>query len=123
MNASRACGSTKRSIANGCTSASGVSGARPNISFKYGFADAVAQPAASIEPRNTPSGTRSKRRSSRGAGIEGLIIELFMFATSLFRDQVALVTGGGTGLGLAIARRLGGLGARVAIASRNQQHL
>ena len=46
-----------------------------------------------------------------------------MFATSLFRDQVALVTGGGTGLGLAIARRLGGLGARVVIASRNQEHL
>lgn len=46
-----------------------------------------------------------------------------MFATSLFRDQVALVTGGGTGLGLAIARRLGGLGARVVIASRNQDHL
>lgn len=46
-----------------------------------------------------------------------------MFATSLFRDQVALVTGGGTGLGLAIARRLGGLGARIVIASRNQEHL
>lgn len=46
-----------------------------------------------------------------------------MFADSLFRDQVALVTGGGTGLGLAIARRLGGLGARVVIASRNQEHL
>lgn len=46
-----------------------------------------------------------------------------MFATSLFRDRVALVTGGGTGLGLAIARRLGGLGARVVIASRNQDHL
>jgi len=46
-----------------------------------------------------------------------------MFADSLFRDQVALVTGGGTGLGLAIARRLGGLGARVVIASRNPEHL
>ena len=46
-----------------------------------------------------------------------------MFTDSLFRDQVALVTGGGTGLGLAIARRLGGLGARVVIASRNQAHL
>src|SRR5688500_482467 len=46
-----------------------------------------------------------------------------MFDTSLFRDQVALVTGGGTGLGLAISRRLGWLGARVVIASRNQQHL
>ncbi|HEX6322230.1 MAG TPA: 2,4-dienoyl-CoA reductase [Vicinamibacterales bacterium] len=46
-----------------------------------------------------------------------------MFADSLFRDQVALVTGGGTGLGLAIARRLGALGARVVIASRNTEHL
>ncbi len=46
-----------------------------------------------------------------------------MFTDSLFRDQVALVTGGGTGLGLAIARRLGGLGARVVIASRSQEHL
>lgn len=46
-----------------------------------------------------------------------------MFDTSLFRDQVALITGGGTGLGLAIARRLGRLGARIVIASRNQSHL
>ena len=46
-----------------------------------------------------------------------------MFADSLFRNQVALVTGGGTGLGLAIAGRLGSLGARVAIASRNPEHL
>ncbi|MDQ3068500.1 MAG: SDR family oxidoreductase [Acidobacteriota bacterium] len=33
------------------------------------------------------------------------------------------MTGGGTGLGLAIARRLGGLGARIVIASRNPEHL
>ena len=46
-----------------------------------------------------------------------------MFIESLFRDQVALVTGGGTGLGLAIARRLGSLGARVVIASRSREHL
>ncbi|HUF24966.1 MAG TPA: 2,4-dienoyl-CoA reductase [Vicinamibacterales bacterium] len=46
-----------------------------------------------------------------------------MFTDSLFRDQVALVTGGGTGLGLAIARRLGALGARVVIASRSTEHL
>jgi NAD(P)-dependent dehydrogenase (short-subunit alcohol dehydrogenase family) len=70
-----------------------------------------------------PSGTWSNKRSSREAGIGGLIIRLFMFADSLFRDQVALVTGGGTGLGLAIARRLGGLGARVVIASRSTEHL
>src|SRR5215831_12540796 len=46
-----------------------------------------------------------------------------MFAPNLFADQVAVVTGGGTGIGLAIARRLGSLGARVAIASRNAEHL
>jgi len=46
-----------------------------------------------------------------------------MFEAGLFRDRVAVVTGGGTGIGLAIARRLGGLGARIAIASRNHEHL
>jgi NAD(P)-dependent dehydrogenase (short-subunit alcohol dehydrogenase family) len=46
-----------------------------------------------------------------------------MFAASLFRDHVVLVTGGGTGLGFAIARRLGGLGARIVIASRDRAHL
>jgi NAD(P)-dependent dehydrogenase (short-subunit alcohol dehydrogenase family) len=46
-----------------------------------------------------------------------------MFEAHLFRDQVAVVTGGGTGIGLAIAKRLGTLGARVAIASRNAAHL
>ena len=46
-----------------------------------------------------------------------------MFAPGLFNDQVVVITGGGTGLGLAIARRLGSLGARVAIASRNSVHL
>jgi len=46
-----------------------------------------------------------------------------MFDANLFRDQVAVITGGGTGIGLAIAKRLGSLGARVAIASRNAEHL
>src|SRR4051812_36085873 len=46
-----------------------------------------------------------------------------MFDPQLLHDQVAVITGGGTGIGLAIARRLGSLGARVAIASRNAQHL
>jgi NAD(P)-dependent dehydrogenase (short-subunit alcohol dehydrogenase family) len=46
-----------------------------------------------------------------------------MFDTTLFKDQVAVITGGGTGIGLAIARRLGSLGARIAIASRNAEHL
>ena len=46
-----------------------------------------------------------------------------MFVQDLLKDQVAVITGGGTGLGLAIAKRLGGLGARIAIGSRNSQHL
>jgi NAD(P)-dependent dehydrogenase (short-subunit alcohol dehydrogenase family) len=46
-----------------------------------------------------------------------------MFAPELLRGQVAVITGGGTGIGLAIARRLGGLGARIAIGSRNSRHL
>ena len=46
-----------------------------------------------------------------------------MFAPSLFKDRVAVITGGGTGIGLAIARRLGELGARVTIASRNSDNL
>lgn len=46
-----------------------------------------------------------------------------MFAPDLFKDRVAIVTGGGTGIGLAIATRLASLGARVVIASRNAEHL
>src|SRR3954469_6548477 len=46
-----------------------------------------------------------------------------MFVQDLLKDQVAVITGGGTGLGLAIAKRLGSLGARIAIGSRNAQHL
>ena len=46
-----------------------------------------------------------------------------MFEAGLFADRVAVITGGGTGIGLAIARRLGSLGARIAIASRNSAHL
>ena len=46
-----------------------------------------------------------------------------MFAEMLLRDQVAVVTGGGTGIGLAVSRRMGELGARVAIASRNSDNL
>jgi NAD(P)-dependent dehydrogenase (short-subunit alcohol dehydrogenase family) len=46
-----------------------------------------------------------------------------MFDPALLKDQVAVITGGGTGIGLAIARRLGSLGARIAIASRNAEHL
>ena len=46
-----------------------------------------------------------------------------MFEANLFKDQVAVITGGGTGIGLAIASRLGSLGARIAIASRNSENL
>jgi NAD(P)-dependent dehydrogenase (short-subunit alcohol dehydrogenase family) len=46
-----------------------------------------------------------------------------MFEATLLKDQVAVITGGGTGIGLAIAKRLGALGARIAIASRNAEHL
>jgi NAD(P)-dependent dehydrogenase (short-subunit alcohol dehydrogenase family) len=46
-----------------------------------------------------------------------------MFDPALLKDHVAVITGGGTGIGLAIAKRLGALGARIAIASRNSQNL
>ena len=46
-----------------------------------------------------------------------------MFDKSLLQDRVAVITGGGTGIGLAIARRLGTLGARIAIASRQSENL
>jgi NAD(P)-dependent dehydrogenase (short-subunit alcohol dehydrogenase family) len=46
-----------------------------------------------------------------------------MFEASLLKGQVAVVTGGGTGIGLAIAKRLGSLGACIAIASRDSTHL
>jgi NAD(P)-dependent dehydrogenase (short-subunit alcohol dehydrogenase family) len=46
-----------------------------------------------------------------------------MFERTLLQDRVAVITGGGTGIGLAIARRLGTLGARIAIASRQSENL
>src|SRR5262249_14006172 len=46
-----------------------------------------------------------------------------MFEANLLKDHVAVITRGGTGIGLAIAKRLGALGARIAIASRNAEHL
>jgi NAD(P)-dependent dehydrogenase (short-subunit alcohol dehydrogenase family) len=46
-----------------------------------------------------------------------------MFSDTLLKDRVAIVTGGGTGIGLAVARRLGELGARLVIGSRNSENL
>jgi NAD(P)-dependent dehydrogenase (short-subunit alcohol dehydrogenase family) len=46
-----------------------------------------------------------------------------MFDPHLLEDQVAVITGGGTGIGLAIAKRLGALGARIVIASRDAKNL
>lgn len=46
-----------------------------------------------------------------------------MFTPTLLKGKVAVVTGGGTGIGLAVARRLGELGARIAVGSRNSANL
>jgi NAD(P)-dependent dehydrogenase (short-subunit alcohol dehydrogenase family) len=46
-----------------------------------------------------------------------------MFSPSTLEGRVAIVTGGGTGIGLAIAKRLGALGARIVIGSRDASHL
>jgi NAD(P)-dependent dehydrogenase (short-subunit alcohol dehydrogenase family) len=46
-----------------------------------------------------------------------------MFGPEMLKDRVAVVTGGGTGIGLAVAKRLGELGARIVIGSRNAANL
>ena len=46
-----------------------------------------------------------------------------MFKAHLFKDKVALVTGGGSGIGYAIAEQLLKLDARVFIASRKEERL
>jgi NAD(P)-dependent dehydrogenase (short-subunit alcohol dehydrogenase family) len=46
-----------------------------------------------------------------------------MFADKIFSEKVAVITGGGTGLGKEIAKQLAVLGAKIAILSRNEDHL
>lgn len=46
-----------------------------------------------------------------------------MLAEGTFKDKVAVVTGGGTGIGFGIASELSRLGGRVALVSRNPEHL
>src|SRR3954469_2444115 len=46
-----------------------------------------------------------------------------MFGPEMLKDRVAVITGGGTGIGLAVAKRLGALGARIVIGSRNSANL
>src|SRR5687767_12516867 len=46
-----------------------------------------------------------------------------VFAPGIFKDQVAIVTGGGSGIGLTTALELARLGARVAVRARTADKL
>ena len=46
-----------------------------------------------------------------------------MFAADVLKGKVALITGGGGGIGLEIATAYARLGAKVVVASRNQERL
>src|SRR5262245_7311709 len=46
-----------------------------------------------------------------------------VFAENIFREQVAIVTGGGSGIGLATAHELARLGAAIAICGRTVEKL
>jgi NAD(P)-dependent dehydrogenase (short-subunit alcohol dehydrogenase family) len=46
-----------------------------------------------------------------------------MFNKDIFSDKVITITGGGTGLGLHLASRLAEFGGKIAIISRNKEHL
>jgi citronellol/citronellal dehydrogenase len=65
-------------------------------------------------------------RSFARGDLRAIVVEraaMTIFASGLFDDTVALVTGGGTGIGFAVASELVRLGADVAICGRRQEPL
>jgi NAD(P)-dependent dehydrogenase (short-subunit alcohol dehydrogenase family) len=71
-------------------------------------------------------GSCRKARFRRRIAHQGSAINMArdsVFAPGLFAGKHVLVTGGATGIGFGIAAELGGLGARITIASRNEERL